>query len=137
MGHEISHANDHDRGFLPMKSDGTPIVNTAPTESNAVTFENYLRSVYRLPFLRKGYSGFVKGKDGFNPFVFRTNEERIARFEKKDSNSSGTAFGFSYEKTIGKMTSQEYIIVGVNDHQEFYYQKYTNEEDYNKAVSEW
>ena len=137
MGHELSHANDYDRGYVPMKNDGTPVVNTAPTESNAVTFENYLRSVYRLPFLRKGYSGFVKGKEGFDPDVFRTKGERIARFEKKDSNSSGTAFGFSYEKTIGKKTSQEYIIVGVNDNQEFYYHKYTNEEDYNKAVSEW
>ena len=120
-----------------MKSDGTTIVNRASTESNAVTFENYLRSVYRLPFLRKGYSGFVKGKEGFDPVVFRTKGERIARFEKKGSNSSGTAFGFSYEKTIGKKTSQEYIIVGINDDQEFYYQIYTNEEDYNKAVSEW
>ena len=136
MGHELKHASDHDNGEIPVKRNGE-VVSRPRAESSAVSFENYLRSVYGIPFLRKGYRGFVKGENGFNPTTYRTKGERIKNFKKIDSNESGTAYGYSYVRTSWGQTSTEYIVVGIDDNSEFYYEKYATEEEYQKAISEW
>ena len=71
MGHELSHAYDNVRGLLPMTK-GKPFnPDTDLTESNAVTFENYLRSVYNMSGLRKGYPLKKVGRVQFNPQTTR------------------------------------------------------------------
>jgi hypothetical protein len=40
-------------------------------------------------------------------------------------------------RTSWGQTSTEYIVVGIDDNSEFYYEKYATEEEYQKAISEW
>jgi hypothetical protein len=48
MGHEIRHAFDHSNHVLIMKKNGESRIGRIPSEENAVTFENYLRSVFGI-----------------------------------------------------------------------------------------
>jgi hypothetical protein len=135
MGHELSHANDYVAGSVHLDREGHPVGSINSTESNAVTFENYLRTVYRIPVLRKFYHGVA-----INSVTTRKNKERVKNFTQLDQRDDGRAFGFtyvSYYKDRNGSESQRYMIAGIDEKDAFYYQYYETEEDYQRAISEW
>lgn len=133
MGHELSHAHDHHRLLLRM-IDGRATHSTDRTESNAVTFENYLRSVYNMPRLRKRYGGRTPGVGDFNPKISRSLGERITSFQQIESDDMGRRLGFKYTTQSNGAESVHYLVVGVNSDGSFYFYTYDTEEQYRNAI---
>ena len=133
MGHELSHAHDHHRLLLRM-IDGRATHSTDRTESNAVTFENYLRSVYNMPRLRERYGGKTPGVGDFNPKISRSLGERITSFQQIESDDMGRRLGFKYTTQSNGAESVHYLVVGVNSDGSFYFYMYDTEEQYRNAI---
>ena len=136
MGHELNHAYDHSLGVLLMHN-GLSRGNTDLTESNAVSFENYLRSVYMMPALRSKYSGKVKGEGSFNPRTTRSKGEYVDDFQEIGSNESRTSIGFRYRKQTKDNNQTMFLIVGVDAHNHFFFNLYETEKEYQKATEKW
>ena len=135
MGHEIAHAYDVINNTVPIPKRQS-FDQRAITESNAVTFENYLRSVYGIPFLRKHYARYESSYQ-FNPVTTRSNDERITDFKEISRSNNGRCFGYSYNTVINGVKSMNFIIAGVDDKNYFYFKLYESEEEFREATQDW
>ena len=145
MGHETFHAFDHDNHLFNAE--------TAPysrdvAEPRAVSFANDLARAYSLTS-RETY-GSLEGD--FHQF---SGGDKISNFKSLGSNSDKTSSGFSYTKTtttvVGQrmrpwgipepirktQTSTYYMTVNMDKNKNVTYQIYDNEEEYEKAISNW
>lgn len=145
MGHETFHAFDHDNHLFNAE--------TAPysrdvAEPRAVSFANDLARAYSLTS-RETY-GSLEGD--FHQF---SGGDKISNFKSLGSNSDKTSSGFSYTKTtitvVGQrmrawgipepirktQTSTYYMTVNMDKNRNVTYQIYDNEEEYEKAISNW
>lgn len=136
MGHEINHAYDHSIRILYMHN-GRSRGNTDQTESNSVSFENYLRSVYMMPNLRRKYSGKSIGTGSFNPKITRSKGEYVDGFEEIGRNKTETSIGFKYNKHTDSGDQTMFLIVGVDSKDHFYFNQYETEEEYRNAANNW
>ena len=147
MGHETFHAFDHSNNEFNSKN---AVYSKAFLEPRAVSFENYLRHAYSLSPLRESYNN-IQGN--YHQFL---NNEEISKFRTLGNNSDKTCYGFSYTKTttiiesykklIGnlmipdktrKETNTYFMTVTRDNNNNVSFQIYENEEDYNKATSNW
>ena len=135
FSHELSHAYDSFVGNTPV-----PLMQSfsqkAITESNAVSFENYIRSVYGVPFLRKHYPEF-EGSSMFQPVTKRVKGEAIRHFREIDKGKDGRSFGFRYVSLIDGIESTHYIVAGIDDNRYFYFNIYDTEEEYLERTEGW
>ena len=131
MGHEIGHAYDHYNKKLIMKN-GRSVAGRVSSESRSVTFENYLRSVYGNDKLRTSYFG-LNGNPAFNPKTDPYNHERITNYALLNEDEDGKRFGYSYVSTIDGISTTQYLIVGIDKDDYFYFNVYGSEEEYREA----
>ena len=135
FSHELSHAYDSFVGNTPV-----PLMQSfsqkATTESNAVSFENYIRSVYGVPFLRKQYPEF-QGSSMFHPVTERVKGESIIHFREINKGKDGRSFGFRYVSLIDGTESTHYIVAGIDDNRYFYFNIYDTEEEYLERTEGW
>ncbi|SBW01103.1 RHS repeat-associated core domain-containing protein [uncultured Dysgonomonas sp.] len=149
MGHEMRHGYDHLNGYFR----SARLLSTAErqnTESNAVSFANYLRSVYSLSPLRNSYpsTGIPDGSSRF--YSMPSGNESVSNFKflgrkdniDKKNQAKISVAGFSYIKTIenfdiwgrsqGIQTKTYYMTVNVDENRNVNYKIYENEDEYKK-----
>jgi hypothetical protein len=146
MSHEFFHAYQDETNRIRYYNG--EIANLPHMESEAVSFENYMRQSYGDSKYREKYGNFKTGD--FHQF---SATEKITNFSNIENNESKTSFGFSYTKTtktaesyIGntnipnktKTTSvTNYMVVSIDKDKKFSYKIYTSEEEYKKAIANW
>lgn len=152
MGHESWHAYHHtEAGFS--KSDVEKRFSLRNTsETQAVSFANYLRNAYSLEPTRNQYPPYG---DDFHQFSRSGVSEKISNFTTLGTNGDETSMGFSYTKTTKTVlsykkfgifkvpdetkteTSTYYMTVSMDADNNVSFQIYNNQEDYNNATSNW
>lgn len=133
MGHEIRHAFDYSNHVLIMKKNGESRIGRIPSEENAVTFENYLRSVFGIEKLRTRYSGLT-GRSDFNPKTTPYLFEQVRDFRQINEDEDNYRYGYRYISTINGESSTYYLYLGIDNNDFFYFNVFDNEEDYKMAT---
>ena len=135
FAHELSHAYDVISGSLPIPR-RQDYSQKAITESNSVTLENYIRSVYDIPFLRKYYNGY-DSSPYFHPNTKRMKGERVTHFKEINRSKDGKSYGYSYISNVNGIESKNYIVAGVDRDNLFYFNQYESEEAFREATKDW